>query len=143
MGWREDARSEIGGLKQHFVNKHGWQPQVSESDDPERLDMVVTLTSRRLAGRRLALRLRYQPDWQKVGRREAFVNPENYEQEGLEYWPGTQPGVRAVNPQHNPPCICLRGLWGYHSVLHTDKPMGDTTLLNLLLELQKVLDEPA
>ena len=36
---------------------------------------------------------------------------------------------------------CLRGAWGYHSVLHADRPMGDSTLLAFLLELQKVLDE--
>jgi hypothetical protein len=36
--------------------------------------------------------------------------------------------------------ICLRGVWGYHSVLHTDKSMEGATLLLFLVELQEVLD---
>lgn len=142
QGWREDARAEIAALKPHFVAKHRWAPRVIEPDDAEVLDLIVTLTSKRLDARVLSLRLRYQPDWKIAGRREAFVDPSDPDREGLEYWPPAQdPGVRAVNPGHNPPCICLRGVWGYHSVLHTDQPMGSSTLLALLLELQVVLDE--
>jgi hypothetical protein len=139
MGWREDARAEIDGLKPHFVAKYGWSPRVVEPDGTDWLDLIVTFVSKRLGGRVLALRLRYQPDWQIAGRREEFVDPREPSREGLEHWP--PPGVRGINPEHNPPCICLRGVWGYHSVLHSDTPMGDTTLLGFLLELQAVLDE--
>lgn len=142
MGWREDARAEIDGLKPYFVSKHGWSPRVIEPEGEDILDLIVTFTSRRLGGRVLALRLRYQPDWQAAGRREAFVDPTDPSRDGLEHWPpAAEPNVRGVNPQHNPPCICLRGAWGYHSVLHAGQPMGDSTLLGLLLELQTVLDE--
>jgi hypothetical protein len=142
VGWREDARSEIQGLKTYFVVKHGWSPELVEPEKEERLDLLVAFTSKRLGGRRLLLRLRYLPDWQDAGRREAFVDPDDPSREGLEHWPPAQnPNVPAVNPQHNPPCICLRGTWGYHSVLHVDRPMGDSTLINLLLELQVVLDK--
>jgi hypothetical protein len=142
VGWREVARAEIDGLKSYFVSKHGWSPRVIEPADENILDLIVTLRSKRLGGRVLALRLRYQPDWQVAGRREAFVDPDNPSHEGLKYWPPAQnPNVRGINPQHNPPCICLRGAWGYHSVLHADQPMEGTTLLGFLLELQAVLDE--
>lgn len=142
MGWREDARAEIDGLKGYWVSKCGWSPRVIEPEGQELLDLIVTLGSKRLPGRVLALRLRYQPDWQIAGRREAFVDPDEPASDGLEHWPPARdPNVRGVNPEHDPPCICLRGVWGYHSVLHADRPMGDSTLLDFLLALQWVLDE--
>jgi hypothetical protein len=142
VGWREDARAEIDGLKPYFVSKHGWAPRVIEPEDADVLDLIVTFRSKRLGGRVLALRLRYQPDWQVAGRREAFVDPDDPSREGLEHWPPAHdPNVRGVNPRHNPPCICMRGVWGFHSVLHADRPMGEGTLLGFLLELQAVLDE--
>lgn len=141
VNWRQDARAEIDGLKLHFVSKYGWMPRVIERDGADVLDLIVTLRSKRLNGRTLALRLRYQPDWQIAGRREAFVDPEDPSLEGPEYWPPASTPVRGVNPTHNPPCICLRGVWGYHSVLHPDQPMASITLLGFLLELQAVLDE--
>jgi len=137
-GWREAALGEIDDLKPYYVSKYRWSPTVIEHEGAEQLDLIITLCSKRLDGRVLALRLRYLPDWQVAGRREMFINPDDPTREGLAYWPQ---GVRGVNPQHNPPCICLRGVWGYHSVLHTERPMGDTTLLGFLIELQKVLDE--
>jgi len=140
--WRDAAREEIAGLKPHFVAKHDWSPHVIEPEGTDVLDLVVTLRSKRLGGRVLALRLRYQPDWRVAGRREAFVDPSDPSRAALEYWPpACGPNVRGIKTRHNPPCICLRGVWGYHSVLHPDRPMGDTTLLDLLLELQAVLNE--
>ena len=138
VSWREDAEAEIAGLKPHFVSRHDWSLSVDEPEGRDELDLIVRLKSKRLDGRLIGLRLRYLPDWQVAGRREAFVDPEDPSREGPEHWPRN---VRAVNPDHNPPCICLRGVWGYHSVLHADRPMGDSTLLDLLLELQKVLNE--
>lgn len=140
MGWREDARGEIDGLKAHFVSKYGWSPRVIEPEDENEdvFDLVATLRSKRLGGGIFALRLRYLPDWQVAGRREAFVDLSDPSLEGHQHWPRD---VQAIKPEHNPPCICLRGVWGYHSVLHADRPMGDSTLLGFLLELQQVLDE--
>lgn len=137
MGWREDAEAEIADLKPHFVAKHEWSPRVVQHEGKDVLDVLLSFRSARLEGQRFLLRLRYLPDWQIAGRREAFVDPEEPGSEGVKHWPR---GFGAVKPDHNPPCICLRGVWGYHSVLHTDRPMGDSTLLNFLLELQKVLD---
>lgn len=142
VDWRQQARAEIEGLKPYFVTKYGWAPRIVEPAGRDTLDLYITLCSKRLGGRLLALRLRYQPDWQTAGRREAFVNPENPGDEALRHWPPAgHPGIRGINPQHNPPVICLRGTWGYHSVLHADRPMGDSSLLALLIELQKVLNE--
>ena len=135
MAWRNVARAEIDDLKPHFVEKHGWRPRIVESE--ETIDLFVTLASRRDPERVYALRLRYQDDWQTAGRRETFVNPDDPGRDGIEHWPT---GVSGVNPNNKPPSICIRGTWGYHSVLHRDHPMGDSTLLRLLLELQKMLD---
>ena len=145
MGWREAALDEARGLKPHFLDKYHWRPTVVETDDA--VDVVVRLQGRRLAGRGYALRLRYQADWQVAGRREAFVDPDDHARCGLEHWPPDQ-AIRGVNPSHRPqpagpvvPCICLRGVYGYHSVLHANERPTGATLLGFLLELQAVIDE--
>lgn len=135
MDWRSVARTEIVDLKPYFVEKHGWCPLIVEAEGT--IDLFVTLASRRYPERVFALRLRYQDDWQTAGRRETFVNPDDQGRDGIEYWPTE---VSGVNPKNKPPCICIRGTWCYHSVLHRDRPMGDSTLLRLLLELQTMLD---
>ncbi len=88
------------------------------------------------------LRLRYLADWQVAGRREAFVDPDDRAHADPRFWP---PEGNGLNPnyQHNgvsTPVICLRGVWGYHSVLHTDQSMDGATLLRFLVELQRVMD---
>lgn len=142
MGWRQDARTEIEELKPYFVTKYGWAPRIVEPSGQEMLDLYLTFTSKRLEGRVFGLRIRYLPDWQVAGRREAFVNPQDASDEGPSHWPPADgKTVQGINPRHDPPVICLRGMWGYHSVLHPDRPMGDSTLLILLLELQTVFDQ--
>jgi hypothetical protein len=139
MEWREAALAEVRGLKPHFADKHGWNPVVTETDD-QTVDLVVTLTGGRLGARVYALRLRYLSDWQVAGRREAFVDLDDHSAEGPAHWPPDQ-AVRGVNPRHAPPCICLRGVYGYHSILHANARPTGTTLLGFLLELQAVIDE--
>jgi hypothetical protein len=136
--WREAALDEVRGLKPHFATKHGWKPVVTETADV--IDLVVTLSDGRLGTREYALRLRYVADWQVAGRREAFVDPADHAVEGTTHWPPDQ-AVRGVNPNHQPPCICLRGVYGYHSVLHTNERPTGTTLLGFLLELEAVINE--
>jgi hypothetical protein len=138
MDWREAALGDVRGLKPHFADKYGWRPVVTETDDA--VELVVTLTGERLGERAYALRLRYLPDWQAAGRREAFVDRNDSACEDVSHWPPDQ-AVRGVNPNHQPPCICLRGVYGYHSVLHANERPGGTTLLGFLLELQAVIDE--
>jgi hypothetical protein len=136
--WREEACKEIEGLKAYWVAKHDWQPEHVASD--EGIDLYARFQSRRLDGRVLLLRLRYLADWKVAGRRETFVNSADRAQEGLEFWP-PHDTVRGVLPQNQPPAICLKGVWGYHSVLHAGERPDGTTLLSFLLELQGVLDE--
>lgn len=145
MTWREAAVVDALGLKPHFVRRHGWAPRVSEGSG--HVDLVVSLRGHRLPGRRFALRLRYLPDWQAAGRREAFVDPSNPDVEGSRFWP-PEGAIRGVNPNYRPtgigevvPCVCLRGVFGYHSVLHANERPTGTTALGFLLELQAVMDE--
>jgi hypothetical protein len=145
LDWRGAALVDINGLKRHWVEKHRWRPETAVAD--EVVDVFVHLCGKRLEGREYVLRLRYQPDWQTAGRREAFVDPTNHGRDGLEFWP-PENTIRGINPNHRPqplgsvvPCICLRGAWGYHSVLHSNERPDGTTLLGFLLELQGVIDE--
>jgi hypothetical protein len=141
--WREDARAEIEALKPHFVDKHGWQPEIAESE--EAVDLFVRLRGRRFPGQEYLLRLRYLPDWQQAGRHEAFVDPDDHEHADSEFWPpegnGLNPNYRRQPTEPVIPCICLRGVWGFHSLLHTEQPMDETaTLQRFLVELQRVMD---
>lgn len=142
--WRDEALDEIEALKSYWIGKHGWDPLVVEGDDA--VDLFIHLRGSRLGGETYLLRLHYQSDWQTAGRREAFVDPRQPSQAGLEFWPPE--GIRGVNPKHRPdpagpivPCICLRGVWGYHSLLHANENPEGTSLLTFLLELQEVIDE--
>jgi hypothetical protein len=144
QNWREEAIAEIESLKPYWVRKHGWDPSVLQDDDA--IDLFVRLKGRRLGSKAYQLRLRYQEDWQTAGRREAFVDPDDRIREGVEFWPPT--GIRGINPEYRPPtggpiipCICLRGVWGYHSLLHANESAEGTSLLGFLLELQQVVDE--
>jgi hypothetical protein len=136
--WREEALEEIDALKPYWVAKHAWQPQHVASDGA--IDFYARLQSRRLDGRVFLLRLRYLADWRVAGRRETFVSPDDRTQEGGEFWP-PHDTVRGILPQHSPPAICLKGVWGYHSVLHPSERPDGTTLLGFLLELQGVFAE--
>jgi hypothetical protein len=139
--WRENARTEIEALKPYYVRKHRWRPEVVESE--ETVDLFVRLRGRRFPGEEYLLRLRYLPDWQTAGRREAFVDPNDPDDTDARLWP---PAGNGLNPdyQHNGarvPVICLRGVWGFHSVLHPEQPMDESaTLQRFLVELQKVMD---
>lgn len=143
MEWRAAALDEIGGLGQHWIEKYGWQPTHSESDDG--INLFIRMRGRRTADREFLLRLRYEPDWQVAGRRESFVDPAHPDVVGRDSWPAGG-AVRGVNSDHQvngvpTPAICVRGTWGYHSVLHVNERTDGTTLGGLLLELQKLFDE--
>jgi hypothetical protein len=138
--WRERALAEIGELKPRFVDRYGWQPQMTEHDDS--IDLYVRLRGARTPETAYVLRLHYQADWQVAGRREAFVDPDHNDVVSSEFWPPEGDGLNP-NYQHQnvlTPVICLRGTWGFHSVLHTDQPMNGSPLLQLLLELQSILN---
>jgi hypothetical protein len=145
VGWHEDALADAGTVKQHFDAKYGWRPLVTHTADA--VDVVVHLHGGRLGQRHYALRLRYLPDWQVAGRREAFVDPDDHSRDGPEHWP-PDGMIRGVNPVYRAqpngalcPCVCLRGVYGYHSILHPNERPDGIPLLNFLLELQAVIDE--
>jgi hypothetical protein len=143
VDWREAALAEATSLKPYYVDKYGWNPEVVDAG-AEVIDLFVHLRGRRFPGQDYLLRLRYQPDWQKAGRRESFVDPENRDVAGREFWPPEGNGLNPNYPWNGvvTPVMCLRGVWGFHSVLHTERPMEkeDPGLLHFLVELQKVMD---
>jgi len=139
MEWAKAALDEIDELRRHWVVRHGWSPSVHKTDDA--IELFVRITSRRLANRIYVIKLAYGPEWREAGRREDFVDPDDYAKAGRDHWPvhGT---VRAVLTNNNPgPAICLKGTFGYHSMLHTTERPAGTSLGRLLLELQGVFDE--
>jgi hypothetical protein len=143
VDWREAALAEATSLKPYYLDKYGWNPEVID-DGAEVIDLFIHLRGRRFPDQKYLLRLRYQPDWQKAGRRETFVDLDDRVQAGADYWP---PKGAPLNPDymHNgvlTPAVCLRGVWGFHSVLHPERPMDkeDRGLLHFLVELQKVMD---
>ncbi len=141
--WREAARAEIAALKPYYVAKHGWQPEVVEREDA--LDLFVHLRGRRFPGKEYLLRLRYLADWQSAGRHEAFVDLGDRERADPTFWPpegnGLNPNYRREPTGPVIPCICLRGVWGFHSLLHTEQPIDESaTLQRFLVELQSVMD---
>jgi hypothetical protein len=145
MDWRQTALAEANAVKAAFAERHGWAPVVDVGE--EAVDLFVRLHGKHLGEKTYLLRLRYLPDWQLAGRRESFVDPDDRSREGREFWPPAA-AVRGVNPDYQPdpgapvmPCVCLRGVYGYHSVLHTNERPDNTTLLRFLLELQGVIDE--
>lgn len=136
--WHAEALEEIGNLKPYWVDKYDWRPEHEITE--EAIDLFVRMRSRRLDGREFLVRLRYLADWQSAGRRETFLNPEDRSQDGTTFWPPSG-AVRAINPQNQPPAICLKGVWGYHSVLHAGERMDGATLLDFLIALQRVFNE--
>jgi len=143
VDWKEAATEDVASLKSRFANKYKWQPEV-QSDDG-RLDLYIRLTGKRLNGKQYLLRLRYLPDWEKVGRREDFVNPEQPEEFGRRFWPPNG-AVRGINPDYDrngviTPSICIKGVFGYHSVLHAAEPPDGTSLTWFLVHLQAAINE--
>jgi len=142
MGWREKALAEIGSIKVSWANRYSWTPEVRVAE--QGIDLFVHFTWRRAnppdgepPEKTVVLRLRYQDDFETAGRREAFVNPEDYTDAGPGHWPV---GVSGFNPTNSPPAICLEGTWGFHSSLHRDRDGRKANLNKLLLEIQRCLN---
>ena len=138
MLWQESALADIDTLKLGWIRRYGWSPSVARGGDF--VDLFVSVGGRRFGGSRYIMRLRYLEDWRDAGRREDFVDAEDFEKAGREHWP--RASVRGVNPGHSPmPAICLRGAFGFHSILHPAESASGTSLQRFLLELQQVVDE--
>jgi hypothetical protein len=136
-GWKEKALQEIASVKQHFIHKHGWQLKTVDGDD--HITLYVRLTHRNHPERIRMLRLVYGPGFPTERPREGFIDPENPDQEGIEFW--IDDGERAFKRGHNPPVICLEGTWGFHQVLHRERDPLRANLNKLLLEIQSCFDQ--
>ena len=144
-GWRERAVAEIDSIKPRWAKRYGWQPRtvISEPDengDVPHVDLLVSFTGTRTGEKRFLLRLRYGPEYETEGRREAFVNPENAEEESIQFWPQS---VDAIKATHSPPVVCLEGTWGFHRVLHKERDARVAKINKLLQEIQRCLDGKA
>jgi hypothetical protein len=140
-GWREKALAEIEGIKATWGERYGWDPQWRDTEGT--IDLFVRFAranaeeSATDASERVVLRLRYEPDFETAGRRESFVNPRDWDEEGLQFWPR---GISAIKPENAPPAICLEGTWGFHSALHRDRDGRRASLNRLLMEIQRCLN---
>lgn len=141
-GWRKKALDEIASIKPVWNERYRWNPMVrlpKEAPEVEaaQVDLYLSFRGKRTGTRQYLLRLRYASDFETAGRREAFVNPENVEEEGPQFWPSIG---SPFNPTHSPPAVCLEGAWGFHSVLHRERDGRRANLNKLLMEIQRCLD---
>jgi hypothetical protein len=138
--WREEALAEIRSIKSAWACRYRWDPKV-EPRDAGPIDLYVhfcrAAPEEGRAPTLYVLRLRYESDFKTAGRREAFVNPENLEEEGTQYWPT---GVRAINTGTTPHFICPEGTYGFHSVHHRERDGRAAYINKLLMEIQQCLD---
>lgn len=131
--WCEQARLEIASVKPHFIRRHKWQLTTREEQD--KIILFVRLQHKYHTDRIRVLKLTYGPGFPRERPRESFVDPNDYDSEGLEYW--IDDNNRAFKSNHNPPVICLEGTWGFHQVLHKERDPFRASLNKLLLEVQQ------
>jgi len=138
--WRDKALAEIESIKPFWAKKYGWNPSSIEREDC--IDLYIHFERRTgvaagETGPKFVLRLRYKTDYETAGRIETFVNPENFDEEGVGFWPV---GVHGVNPNQNPQTICLEGTWGFHSHHHRERDGRAARINRLLMELQRCIN---
>ena len=132
LDWKVAARAEIESIKDHFAKKHGWRIFVRE--EPECILLFVEFRHAFKPENRKVLCLSYGPHYPSERPRESFVNPDNFNEEGSQFW--IDDGQKAFKSRQNPPVICLEGTWGFHHKLHRDRPPEKAILTKLLLEIQ-------
>jgi hypothetical protein len=137
LNWRERTLAEITSVKPHFVRKHQWELTTSEL--AEAIILYVRFRHTKQADRVKVLRLVYGAKFPLERPQEGFVNPEDYKQEGLEFWINDNQG--AFKTKNVPPAICLVGTYGFHHVLHKDRSPLQVNLTTLLAEIQAQYDK--
>lgn len=130
--WKERAIDEIASVKLQFIKRHEWQLQTIV--DKSQVVLYVRLRHKSHPERIRIFRLVYGPGFPQERPREGFVDPENWDREGTEFW--IDDGEQAFKRTHNPPVICLEGTWGFHQVLHRERDPLRANLNKLLLEVQ-------
>ncbi len=136
--WKKQAQAEIASVKEHFINLHGWV--ITSEEALERITLFVRLRHTNHPERIRVLKLEYGPEFPQVRPREGFVDPNDYQKDGLEFWIDDSQQKQAFKREHNPPVICLEGTWGFHSVLHKERDPMRASLNKLLLEIQQCFD---
>lgn len=134
--WREEALAEIDSIRSIWKERFGWRPEIRKHED--HIDLYVHFSREQTENDTYVLRLRYLPDFKTAGRAEAFVNPDDFKDEGTEFWPT---GSNAFKPNRDSPAICLEGTRGFHTDLHRDRDARKASLNKLLLEIQRCLDQ--
>lgn len=130
----EAARREIGRIKPAYVRSKGWTVATREREDA-----ILLYVEMPHKGRRHVLRLTCGPGMPAQRPREAFVNPDNWDEEGPQFWPSGGP----FRPSESGGVICIPGVWGFHEVLHrgdANHPPEQQTILKTLLMTQGQLD---
>lgn len=131
-----EARAQISGIKRRFVEKYGWELKIDQGDGI--LTLYVTMRHSRTA-RQYTLRLIFTRSFPSEMPKETFVNPENHNQEGREFWPNDN--GRAFRSDGR---ICIRGVYGCDNVLHRNQfNPYDRQLVETLLEIQNQIDRTA
>lgn len=133
--WREAALAEIDSIKSTWSERYGWQPDIRKHED--HIDLYVHFYQNGEDSETYVLRLRYLPDFQTSGRKETFVNPDDWGEEGTKFWPSGN----AFKTNRNPPAICLEGTRGFHTDLHRDRAARKASLNKLLIEIQRCLNQ--
>jgi hypothetical protein len=136
VAWGEQALAEIASVKPRFIQKHEWQLTTREEQD--KVILLVRMRHKRHPERIHVLKLLYGPGFPRERPRESFVDPNNYENEGLQFW--IDDGNNAFKRNHNPAVICLEGTWGFHHVLHKERNPLVASLNKFLLEAQQCFD---
>ena len=130
----ETALQEIEGIKPAFIRSKNWKVKTRESGD--KILLYVEMQSK---GRKYVLRLTCGPDMPRERPRETFVSPENWDEDGPQFWPSGGP----FRPAESGGVICIPGVWGFHEVLHrgdVNNTPEQQTVLKTLLMIQGQLD---
>ena len=131
----EAARREIEGIKAVYVRAKGWNIETREREDA-----ILLYVKKPYKSGKYVLRLTCRADMCRERPRETFVNPENWDEEGPQFWPSGGP----FRPGESGGVICIPGVCGFHEVLDrgdANHPPEKQTVLKTLLMMQGQLEK--
>jgi len=133
------ARQEIAAIKPAYIKSKGWRVRALEDKEDGCIRLFVEMP---LKEKRYVLRLTCGLDMPEERPREAFVNPDNWDEEGRQFWPSGGP----FRPEEHGGIVCIPGVWGFHNILHRgdpNHPPQEQSILRTLLMIQGQLDRMA
>ena len=130
--WRELVRKEIKSIKPYLIEKYAWG--ITFKEEENHIFLYVRMRHGQHHEKVKVLRLVYGPKFPKERPREDFVNPDNFDEDGIQYWINDQ--QQAFKTDRVPPVICLQGTWGFHHDLHKEKDPLQANLNRLLRDVQ-------